>query len=69
MHKKNFLCSSCFARSRDWVYESAGYASDKFNCLSKHDISVLMETLEEMAEVFDESVDWDSKEGGNSVRE
>ncbi len=51
-------------RSRDWVYESAGYASDKFNCLSRHEMGTLMVALLDMGGVFEKAVDWREDGGG-----
>ena len=41
-----------------WVYESAGWASDKFNCASKEEMRALMQILGNMSDSFDQSIDW-----------
>jgi len=45
-------------RSREWVYESAGWAADKFNCASGDEMRHLMTILGAMSVSFDASVDW-----------
>ncbi len=45
-------------RSRDWVYESAGYAFDKMNCLNKHELGLLMNAVTRMSDIFEKDVSW-----------